>query len=281
MKIRKSGRSSVFIFLSMLVVFLFCIINPACEKRDGTPDEARESKKKLKMKFREDLKERWRRMEAEEKAKRQKDLMEVRKLHPVLPETPDPVKGLYTLEMALKGLEGDGRLTAVIDTDLGSLFCTLFEEEEPLLVANFVGLARGTRPWWDNVSRQWVQKPLYDGTSVFAVYPDSVVRMGCPLGTGKSGPGYVLSEGINAGLKHDRPGRLTMVHESAMRPGVGSQFNILAVPNEQLDGKDYVIGQCEPLSIVQELVSVHVNPKDQSPVEPLKIISVEIKRVAE
>jgi peptidyl-prolyl cis-trans isomerase A (cyclophilin A) len=39
--------------------------------------------------------------------------------------------------------------TAVIDTTMGRLTCKLFEKEAPITVANFIGLADGTRDWTD------------------------------------------------------------------------------------------------------------------------------------
>ena len=36
--------------------------------------------------------------------------------------------------------------TAVLDTSMGRITCKLFEKEAPLTVANFIGLAEGTKP---------------------------------------------------------------------------------------------------------------------------------------
>jgi len=266
----------------LIIWLLICICGfctgTGCKKTAKPTEVEPEKKKKLKLKFRPDLKEKWRKMEAEEKARRKKDVVEVRKLHAVLPDSPDPAEGIFTLKNALSGIEGEGKLTAVIDTDKGSLFCELFEEEEPFLVANFAGLARGARPWWDNVERKWVKKPFYDGLPVFAVYSDSIIRTGCPLGDGTGGPGYVITQGMNESMKHDVPGRLSMVFRSTLRPGVGSQFNITAAPLEKLDKKDIVIGQCEPLSVIRELAAVKIDQKNHRPVESLDIISIRIKR---
>src|ERR1041385_6249784 len=37
--------------------------------------------------------------------------------------------------------------TAIIDTSAGKMTCTLFPDKAPIGVANFVGLARGTKDW--------------------------------------------------------------------------------------------------------------------------------------
>src|SRR5262245_29035579 len=61
----------------------------------------------------------------------------------------DPAKGNFTLEEATKGLAGTGPLTAKIETTLGVFTCELYDKQAPMTVANFVGLARGVRPWKD------------------------------------------------------------------------------------------------------------------------------------
>src|SRR5438876_704178 len=67
-----------------------------------------------------------------------------------LPGASDPAKGVFTLDEALAGLpDGPGPLRALIDTDKGLLTCPLEDAKVPNAVANFVGLARGLRPWRD------------------------------------------------------------------------------------------------------------------------------------
>jgi peptidyl-prolyl cis-trans isomerase A (cyclophilin A) len=73
----------------------------------------------------------------------------------------DPEQGEYTIDEALQGLTGEGVLMASIKTDRGEIECELLPERAPITVANFVGLARGTRPWKEG--SQWVEKPFYDG----------------------------------------------------------------------------------------------------------------------
>src|SRR5947209_8770017 len=42
--------------------------------------------------------------------------------------------------------------TAIFDTTMGKLTCSLFPKEAPKTVANFVGLANGTKEWTDRYS---------------------------------------------------------------------------------------------------------------------------------
>ena len=72
----------------------------------------------------------------------------------------DPKKGVFSLDDAFAGDEtladpDKGTLTATVTTSMGAFECELFEDDVPLTVANFVGLARGTRPWYDKKSDAW------------------------------------------------------------------------------------------------------------------------------
>ena len=122
-------------------------------------------------------------------------------------EDDDPAKGNFTLEQATKGLSGSGPLTAKIETTLGTFTCELFDKQAPKTVANFVGLARGTRPWKDPKTGKWVEKkPLYDGLIFHRVIPGFMIQGGDPLGTGTGNPGYRFEDEFSPELKFDKPG---------------------------------------------------------------------------
>src|SRR5450432_367822 len=64
--------------------------------------------------------------------------------------TSDPAGGAdkFTLAQALAGFPaGAGKLTVLISTEKSAIRCELLETTAPISVANFVGLARGTRPY--------------------------------------------------------------------------------------------------------------------------------------
>src|SRR5437879_1424901 len=84
----------------------------------------------------------------------------------------DPTGGKFGLDEALKGLSGKGSLLATFETNEGTITCELYEKQSPKTVANFVGLARGKRPWKDPRTGQWVTKPFYDGLLFHRVIPD-------------------------------------------------------------------------------------------------------------
>jgi peptidyl-prolyl cis-trans isomerase A (cyclophilin A) len=118
-------------------------------------------------------------------------------------EDDDPAHGKFTLEEATKGLAGSGPLTAKIETTLGTFTCELYEKQAPMTVANFVGLARGTRPWKDPKTNTWVKKPFYDGLIFHRVIPGFMIQGGDPLGTGVGKPGYSFGDEFSPDLTFD------------------------------------------------------------------------------
>src|SRR5215813_144636 len=58
-----------------------------------------------------------------------------------------------------------GPPAAIIDTTAGKMTCTLFPNKAPVGVANFVGLARGTKDWTNpQTGMKMHGVPLYNGT---------------------------------------------------------------------------------------------------------------------
>jgi peptidyl-prolyl cis-trans isomerase A (cyclophilin A) len=201
---------------------------------------------------------------------------------PAAPETPvaspdggDPLAGKFGLADATKGLEGAGSLMATIKTNHGEMRCKLFDDKAPITVANFVGLARGVRPYKSTTTRGWAKKPLYDGTTFHRVIKGFMIQGGDPEGTGMGQPGYVIPDEIWQGAKHDHAGQLCMANRGPNTNG--AQFFITDAPVPRLDGKYTIFGDCTPTSVVHEIASVPKNESDR-PDKTVRIDKVEISR---
>src|SRR3982750_1811912 len=107
-------------------------------------------------------------------------------------------------------LPAEPGLYAVIYTSMGNIVCRLFEKQAPKTVANFRGLATGTKAWTDPGTGRVKHTPLYSGTTFHRVIPDFMIQGGDPTGTGNGAPGYKVDDEIDPNLKFDRPGILAM-----------------------------------------------------------------------
>jgi peptidyl-prolyl cis-trans isomerase A (cyclophilin A) len=190
---------------------------------------------------------------------------------PVSPD--DPLAGKFSLEDATKGLTGTGALYAEIQTELGKLECELYEDKAPITVANFIGLARGLRPF-KQPDGKWAKKNGYDGTTFHRVIRGFMIQGGDPLGSGAGEPGYVIPDEIWAGAHHNERGQLCMANRGKNTNGM--QFFIMDGEARHLDGGYTIFGKCSPEDVVLKLASVEVQG-DRS-VKPTKINKVVIKR---
>ena len=131
---------------------------------------------------------------------------------------------------------------------------TLLEGAAPRNVANFVGLARGLRPFKDPTTSAWVKRPAYDGTTFHRIIKGFMIQGGDPIGDGNGDPGYAIADEIWPGATHDRAGLLCMANRG--RNTNGAQFFITDGAAPHLDAKGYTIfGECSPTSRVRDLAS--------------------------
>ena len=172
-------------------------------------------------------------------------------------------------------------LYAIFNTSMGTITAELFEKDAPLTVANFVALARGTKPWKDPNSGAMVAKPLYNNITFHRVIPNFMIQTGDPTATGSHDCGFTIKDEVLPGLKFDRPGRLGMANTGRPNSG-GCQFFITEVPTPFLDppnGTYSIFGQVvDGQDLVGKIARV---PRDASdkPRTPVRLVSVTIKRV--
>ncbi|GHV35482.1 peptidyl-prolyl cis-trans isomerase [Synergistales bacterium] len=151
------------------------------------------------------------------------------------------------------------RPVAVFDTSMGVFKVELFTDTAPLTAGNFIELA---------------EKGFYNGVVFHRVIDKFMIQGGDPTGTGTGGPGYVIKDEFGAGLKHNKPGVLSMANAG---PNTGaSQFFVTLVPTPWLDGKHAIFGAVtEGMDIVSAIGKTETDARDK-PVTPVVMKSVTI-----
>ncbi len=167
-------------------------------------------------------------------------------------------------------------LYATLRTSKGEIEVQLFPNHAPKTVANFVGLAEGTREWTDPRTRQRQTGKLYDGTIFHRVISGFMIQGGDPLGTGTGGPGYTFGDEIHPELAFTRPYLLAMANAG---PGTnGSQFFITVAPTTWLTGKHTIFGEVTRGSdVVDAIATAETGPRDR-PKPDVVLESVTIAR---
>jgi peptidyl-prolyl cis-trans isomerase A (cyclophilin A) len=193
----------------------------------------------------------------------------------------DPM-GSIDLKTALAGdpnLEDatKGKLFATFDTTMGEFKCELYEDKAPNTVANFVGLARGVRPYYIKKEDAWKTGPYFNGALFHRVIDKFMIQTGDPLGGpggfGTGGPGYLIVDEFGEGFKHDGPGYLSMANRGVNTGS--SQFFVTVAATPHLDGKHAIFGKCDPK--VPTAIS-KVNTRADKPVEDVKINAITVTR---
>jgi peptidyl-prolyl cis-trans isomerase A (cyclophilin A) len=168
--------------------------------------------------------------------------------------------------------------TILFDTSMGRLTCKAFDKQTPNNVANFIGLAEGTKNWTLAATNQKQHgKPYYNGLTFHRVIPGFMVQAGDPVGDGTGDPGFYVNDEIVPNLTFSVPGRLAMANSGPNTNG--SQFFITEVPVPDLDGRFTIIGQCDAHSVLlaASIARVPRNASDK-PLTPVILTRVTIVR---
>lgn len=166
---------------------------------------------------------------------------------------------------------------AVFNTSEGTFTARLFDKEVPNTVANFVGLADGSKEWTDPRSGQKVKKPFYNGLIFHRVIDGFMLQGGCPIGQGTGGPGYKFADEFNPKLRHSKPGILSMANSGPNTNG--SQFFVTLVPTPHLDNRHSVFGEVvSGMDVVQKIGKTKTGPGDR-PVKEVVMKTVTIEKV--
>lgn len=137
-------------------------------------------------------------------------------------------------------------LYAELNTSKGKIVLSLEYEKTPLTVANFVGLAEGTKD-----SNKPKGTHFYDGLTFHRVIADFMIQGGDPEGSGRGGPGYSFPDETRKDLVFAGPGILAMANsdppgsKTAFSNGGhsnGSQFFITHKETPWLNGMHTIFG---------------------------------------
>lgn len=158
--------------------------------------------------------------------------------------------------------------TVTFHTTLGAIELELYTDKAPLTAGNFLKLA---------------EEGFYTGTAFHRVIPQFMIQGGDPLSKnysnpmiGTGGPDYRIRDEFAPGLKHDKPGILSMAN-SGPNSG-GSQFFITTVPTPWLDGRHAIFGRVvNGMDVVAQIEAAPRDARDK-PTTAIVIERVEITK---
>jgi peptidyl-prolyl cis-trans isomerase A (cyclophilin A) len=144
-------------------------------------------------------------------------------------------------------------------------------------VANFVGLAEGTKQYGQN-AREESTGPFYDGSVFHRVIDGFMLQGGDPTGTGTGGPGYKFADEFHPELQFNRPYLLAMANAGPNTNG--SQFFITVAPTTHLNFKHTIFGEVADQgsrNVVDSIAHTAVDGRDR-PVQDVVIEKITIER---
>ncbi|MGI8415876.1 MAG: peptidylprolyl isomerase [Nakamurella sp.] len=168
-------------------------------------------------------------------------------------------------------------LKATLHTNRGDIVIELMPNHAPKTVANFVGLAKGTRAYSTENASGGTSGPFYDGGIFHRVIDGFMLQGGDPTGTGRGGPGYEFADEFHPELAFNKPYLLAMANAG---PGTnGSQFFVTVGKTPHLNRKHTIFGEVtDPASqqVVDAIAGTDVDRFDK-PKDDVVITSVTIE----
>jgi peptidyl-prolyl cis-trans isomerase A (cyclophilin A) len=168
-------------------------------------------------------------------------------------------------------------LYAVFDTTEGVFTARLYERYTPKAVNNFVGLATGTKPWWDPQAKAFVKRPMYNGITFHRVVREQMIQAGDPTGLGTHNCGFTMPDEFLPGLRFDAPGRLAVANTGQPNSGA-CQFFVTDQAVPSWTGKYTIFGQVVSGQDVVGKIN-KVRTYNEKPVQPVILRNVSVRRV--
>lgn len=167
---------------------------------------------------------------------------------------------------------------ATLHTNQGDISINLFANHAPKTVANFAGLADGSKEYSESNAKRQHSGPFYDGAIFHRVIDGFMIQGGDPTGTGRGGPGYRFGDEFHPELQFDRPYLLAMANAG---PGTnGSQFFITLGPTPHLNFRHTIFGEVadeESRAVVDKIGSTPTGAADR-PLDEVVIERVTVER---
>ena len=145
-------------------------------------------------------------------------------------------------------MAAQAKQTATLETSMGTIVCELYADQSPNTVANFVGLASGTKEYTDPKTGKPTKGKYYDGLIFHRVIPNFMIQGGDPntkdpakeSSYGEGTAGYRIKAEFND-HPHER-GVISMAREA--QPDTAScQFFICLQPVHRLDHQYATFGK--------------------------------------
>jgi len=178
---------------------------------------------------------------------------------PVPTKTDTVKKDTATTKSDANGDEkkSDGKSIVKMETNMGTIKIKLYTDKAPITTKNFIDL---------------VNSGFYNGIIFHRVIDGFMIQGGDPTGTGTGGSKKTIPDEFGEGLKHSKPGILSMANRG---PNTGtSQFFITLAPQPHLDGKHAVFGEViDGMDVVKKIGKVKTAGADK-PVEDVKMTKV-------
>jgi len=166
---------------------------------------------------------------------------------------------------------------ATLHTSEGDIRVTLFPYQAPKTVANFIGLAEGSKEYSQPNAKGELSGPFYDGSLFHRVIAGFMIQGGDPTGTGRGGPGYKFGDETHPELQFNKPYLLAMANAG---PGTnGSQFFITVGPATHLNFKHTIFGEVadQDSRIVVDVIARTDTDRSDRPVKDIVIERVTVK----